>query len=309
MPNLSQQKRMQMLQTIACLKDEHKDDDEMLDSLVDIERAIGEKKYGLVWETHEEEVDIQMQTHIPVFTEDKEREVAVAPGLPYNFLLEGDNLHSLYLLEKTHKGKIDVIYIDPPYNRGKRGSDDFIYDNNFIDEHDAFRHSKWLSFMKIRLIMARYLLSASGVIFISIDDTEQANLKLLCNDVFGEGNFVAQFVRETTQHFGRQTLNRYSNCDYVLCYAKRLIDVKLRKVLVEGIKNNLTDAPLYNASNNIHTLTFPKETVKFNINDGTYSETTSSDYKLLSPVTVEDKRNKNDFSLSFRSRWSNDTVQ
>lgn len=104
-------------------------------------------------------------------------------GGGYNFLLEGDNLHSLKLLEKTHKGKIDVIYIDPPYNTGNK---DFIYNDSFVDKTDGYSHSKWLSFMSERLEIARELLSDEGVIFISIDDNEQAQLKLLCDEVFGE---------------------------------------------------------------------------------------------------------------------------
>ena len=163
MPNLSQIRRQRMLAFLQKIKEEHKDEDETLIALGEIENELNSKKYGLVWEKHEEAVDIQMKTHIPVFTEVKEREISAAPGQPYNFLLEGDNLHSLYLLEKTHKGRIDVIYIDPPYNTGNK---DFIYDDKCIDEEDTFRHSKWLSFMEERLRIAQKLLSDRGVIFI-----------------------------------------------------------------------------------------------------------------------------------------------
>ena len=114
MPNLSQKKRQRMLEFLSKIKEEHKSDDEMLIALGEIENELVSKKYGLVWEEHEENVDVQMRTNIPVFTEVKEREISAAPDEGYNFILEGDNLHSLYLLEKTHKGRIDVIYIDPP---------------------------------------------------------------------------------------------------------------------------------------------------------------------------------------------------
>ena len=191
MPNLSQLKRKRMLEFLAKIKEEHKNDDEMLIALGEIENELNLKKYGLVWEEHEENVDVKMRTHIPVFSEVKEREISVAPDKPYNFLLEGDNLHSLYLLEKTHKGKIDVIYIDPPYNRGK---DDFVYEDNYIDTTDSFRHSKWLSFMYERLVIAQRLLAEDGVIFISIDENEFAQMKLLCDDIFGESNFVECIV-------------------------------------------------------------------------------------------------------------------
>ena len=95
MPNLSQIKRKRMLEFLEKIKEEHKNDDEMLIALGEIESELNAKKYGLVWEEHEEKVDVQMRTQIPVFTEVKEREISAAPEKPYNFLLEGDNLHSL----------------------------------------------------------------------------------------------------------------------------------------------------------------------------------------------------------------------
>lgn len=110
--NLSQKKRQRMLEFLAQLREEHKDDDSTLTAIGEIENELNSKKYGLVWESHEEAVDVKMQTHIPVFTEDTEKELTAVTDSDYNFLLEGDNLHSLYLLEKTHKGRIDVIYID-----------------------------------------------------------------------------------------------------------------------------------------------------------------------------------------------------
>ena len=112
MANLSRQKRQRMLEFLQTLREEHKDDDSVLIALGEIESELNAKKYGLVWEQHEEAVDVQMRTQIPGFTEDADREITAVPGGPYNFLLEGDNLHSLRLLEKTHKGRIDVIYIE-----------------------------------------------------------------------------------------------------------------------------------------------------------------------------------------------------
>ena len=122
MANISKQKRDKMIGFLEYLKSQHSDD-ESIKAIKEIESALLEKKYGLVWEEHTEHVDEMMKDHIPVFVEDKEKEIISDSSLSYNFLLEGDNLHSLKLLEKTHRGKIDIIYIDPPYNRGK---DDFI---------------------------------------------------------------------------------------------------------------------------------------------------------------------------------------
>lgn len=155
MANLSQQRRERMIAFLETLKEQHTDDDSLI-ALGEIEKELKSKKYGLVWEEHEEAVDIQMKTQIPVFTEVKEKEIYADENGAYNFLLEGDNLHSLYLLEKTHRGKIDVIYIDPPYNTGSK---DFVYDDEFVVKEDGFRHSKWLSFMAERLRIAKKLIS------------------------------------------------------------------------------------------------------------------------------------------------------
>lgn len=172
MANLSQEKRQRMLAFLETIREEHKDDDEVLIALGEIESELNAKKYGLVWERHEEAVDVQMRDNIPVFTECADKEITTTTG-GVNFLLEGDNLHSLRLLEKTHTGKIDVIYIDPPYNTENK---DFIYDDAFVDKNDGFRHSKWLSFMNERLQIAKKLLSSSGVLIISIGYHEVHNL-------------------------------------------------------------------------------------------------------------------------------------
>lgn len=193
-----------------------------------IEKELTAKKYGLVWEEHEEEVDIKMQTHIPVFTEVKEKEiVGDSDSGDCDFLLEGDNLHSLKLLEKTHKGKIDVIYIDPPYNTGgntKNGIPDFIYDDTIIGENDGYRHSKWLSFVEKRLSVARKLLKKSGMIFISIDDNEFAQLKLVCDSVFSSQNFVGNIIWKKKTN-GNNMGYIPPVHDYILCYAVSIEDI------------------------------------------------------------------------------------
>lgn len=215
MANLSQQKRERMLVLLNKVKEEHKDDDEMLVALEEIENELNSKKYGLVWEKHEEEVDRMMQDNIPVFTEVKEREIKEKDENAYHFLLEGDNLHSLKLLEKTHAGKIDVIYIDPPYNTGNK---DFIYDDAFVDKNDGYAHSKWLSFMSERLEIAKRLLSDKGFVFISIDDNEVFQLKLLCDGIFGVDNFIVSLPRQTKRS-GKTTGSFSKNHDYLLVYS------------------------------------------------------------------------------------------
>ena len=189
--NISKQKREDLLNKIkeirtfisAAPQDENTGN--LLSYLSDLEKDVNGKKYGLVFEEHREEIDEVLDTHTPVLTEEKD--LFIDNGGQMNFLIEGDNLASLKLLEKTHKGKIDLIDIDPPYNTGNK---DFIYDDTFIDETDLFSHSKWLSFMRKRLYIAKSLLSENGAIFINIDDNEYSQLKLLCDDIFGESNFM-----------------------------------------------------------------------------------------------------------------------
>lgn len=143
--------------------------DKRLDDIPRLEKVlnlINTKRYGLVWEEHAELVEEEMKTKIPVFNEDETRKIHANPDVTdYNFLLEGDNLHSLHLLQKTHKELIDVIYIDPPYNTGNK---DFIYNDKFVDKTDGYAHSKWLSFMSKRLELAKELLSETGVISMSL---------------------------------------------------------------------------------------------------------------------------------------------
>ena len=220
MPNLSQINRERMMAFLQKIKDEHRDDDEMLIALGEIESELNAKKYGLVWEQHEEAVDVMMQDNIPVFTEVAEKEIIEAPGDGFNFILEGDNLHSLRLLEKTHKGKIDVIYIDPPYNTGNK---DFRYDDKYVDAVDGYRHSKWLSFIAARLQYAYRLLSETGSILISINDIEYAQLKLLCDDLFGEQKYIGTFIWKSRQNKDNRNITGISvDHEYVLVYAKQM---------------------------------------------------------------------------------------
>lgn len=219
MANLSQQKRQRMLEFLQTIREEHKDDDDVLIAIGEIESELNAKKYGLVWEQHEEAVDIQMRDNIPVFTECTDKEINVSADGVYNFILEGDNLHSLRLLEKTHAGRVDVIYIDPPYNTGNS----FRYNDTIVGDEDSFKHSKWLSFMNERLRLASTLLTEKGIIFISINDYEGAPLKLLCDDVFGEKNFVGQLTWESTTqptNAGSARFSLQKKVESIYCYAK-----------------------------------------------------------------------------------------
>ena len=208
------------------------DDDEHIRAITEIENALNEKKYGLVWEEHSEHVDEMLEDHIPIFTEDNARKIVADKQSPYNFLLEGDNLHSLKLLEKTHKGKIDIIYIDPPYNMGKK---DFVYNDRYIEDEDGYKHSKWLSFMNERLTIAHHILSKQGFIAISIDENEVAQLRILCDEIFGEKNLLS--VQHIQVRYSNKNLNEKNDwqpvMEYVLIYAKDTTEFKANRPVEE----------------------------------------------------------------------------
>jgi len=195
-----------------------------LDCLTNEEKSallelLNEKKmYGLVWENHEEAVEEQLREQLPVFREVPERRILSDDAdAPNHIIIEAENLHALVALTYTHAGKIDVMYLDPPYNTGNK---DFVYNDSYVDSEDSYRHSKWLSFMEKRLKIAKTLLSDKGVIFISIDDNEQANLKMLCDDIFGYDNYEATitYVRKTS---GKQDSSNFvKSTEYILVYSK-----------------------------------------------------------------------------------------
>ena len=165
-----------MITFLERLKKTHTDDGSIR-AFNEIENQLREKKYGLVWEEHSEEVDDELEENIPVFCADKKRRLCKDEKLPWNFIIEGDNLQALYLLAKTHKGKVDCIYIDPPYNTGAR---DWKYNNDYVDKNDAYRHSKWLSMMYRRITIAQKLLNPeTGVMIVTIDENEVHHLKTL----------------------------------------------------------------------------------------------------------------------------------
>ena len=232
--NLSEIKRKKMISTIAEIK-KNIVDEETLNNLSLIENELNNKKYGLIWEEHEENVDIELKNKIPVFKEVKNREIFKDKNDSFNFLIEGDNLHSLYLLDKTHKNKIDVIYIDPPYNTGKK--DEWKYSDSYVDSNDGYIHSKWLSFIYKRLEIAKRLLKDDGYIAISIDDNEYAQLKIICDEIFGENNFICNFVWQ--KNFAPKNDNKYisTSHEYILMYAKNK-DLYDRNLLPRSEKNN-----------------------------------------------------------------------
>ncbi len=178
------------------------------------------KKYGLVWEDKPEDVVEMCKEKLPVLKEVKSKEIITDKNKPVNLLIEGDNYHALSVLNYTHKGKIDVIYIDPPYNTGNK---DFIFNDHYVDREDAYRHSKWLSFMEKRLKLAKNLLKDTGAIFISIDDNEIAQLKMLIDrpDLFGENNFESMVCWRRRANQPNDKAKMIAKvAEYILVYAK-----------------------------------------------------------------------------------------
>ncbi len=177
-----------------------KNPEELLQKIKQLESELKKvkscKRYWLVWEDKPEIFEEKAKNALPILQEDKNLRIEEDENKPNNIIIEWDNFHSLSTLSYTHKGKIDIIYIDPPYNTWNK---DFIYNDSFIDVEDSYRHSKWLSFMSKRLKLAKELLSEEWVILLSIDDNELYNLKLLCDEIFWPNNFVENYCWQKTQ--------------------------------------------------------------------------------------------------------------
>lgn len=306
MANLSQEKRNRMLSFLESLRAVNKDDVSSLRAINEIEQVLNEKKYGLVWEEHTELVDELVEKNVLIFNESRSKQIKKGNNDVYNFLLEGDNLHSLKLLEKTHKGKINVIYIDPPYNTGNK---DFKYNDQFVDSNDAYAHSKWLSFISVRLQIAKNLLSDDGIIFISIDDNEQAPLKLLCDEIFGDTNFIGQL------HWKRKKQPSYLHgniagvMEYITVFAKNR--VKAPKLAIATTTDSTTRVD--NASNQASVREI-KAGIRVKlasdimcISKGVYKNKTMST-EFLDDVYIENGRTKNSFRAVAKYRDSQERI-
>jgi adenine-specific DNA-methyltransferase len=188
-----------------------------------------------VWEDKPEDVEENLRSELPVLIEDKKKAIlSENPDAPNHILIEGDNLEALTTLAYTHEGKIDVIYIDPPYNTGKKK--EFKYNDDYIDKDNPFKHSIWLSFMKKRLVLAKRLLSLDGVIFISIDDHELPALRLLCDEIFN-GNLIENFVVQTDGHTDNQDEITGVH-EYVVSYSKSTTHKPINSIVDPNTKDD-----------------------------------------------------------------------
>ena len=304
--NVSKQKREELLRKIDELQEfiaataEGEKTGKFLSYLDEIAGSVRKQKYGLVFEEHRENIQEILKSHVPYLREERELRICSGSGKE-NFLIEGDNLASLTLLLKTHKEKIDLIIIDPPYNRGKN---DFIYDDDYVDANDTFQHSKWASFMHSRLVLARKLLSPGGYIFLDIDDNELTTLKMICDDVFREQNFVGMYMWEKTSTAPALSKKVRKKLEYILCYAKALDSAhQFSQGTIDG-----DDAPLLNAGNGIKTLTFPPGSVRFKIKDGIYKPSSGTKIRLEKPVEVKNGTNATELVATGEYKWVQETV-
>ena len=273
-----------------------------LEGLTDSERSSllsllrENRPYGLVWEDKSEKIEDKMQEELPVLKEVKERAlISNSKDAPNHILIEGDNLEALTTLAYTHAGRIDVIYIDPPYNTGNK---DFVYNDSFVDREDTYRHSKWLSFMSRRLRIAKQLLSDKGVIFISIDDNEQAQLKLLCDEVFGEENFVANIIWKSKSGGANDTSAIATDHEYALVYCRDIKNLSLnndKEAIVTTSYNKQDEKGRYSLDR------LDKQSLGYQ---------PSLDFPIIGPdgreYVVE---HKNPYNKKARWRWGKDTVR
>ena len=275
------------------------------------------EKYQLTWPGKKEAILLANTRTTKTLRPIKEKSVDF--DNTENIYIEGDNLEALKILQESYLNKIKCIYIDPPYNTGN----DFIYNDNFnkntneeledsgqVDEEgnrlvantesNGRFHSVWLSMMYSRLKLARNLLTEDGVIFISIDDNEADNLKKLCDEIFGETNFIENYIWESTFRPDNSSPINRKNSEFILCYAKNKQRIKRLiggKSVSEGLpsltKNSMKESTLY----------FKAGVVDTFLPDGFYKSGEKDGYYLHNDVEVKDGKIITDFSLTGRVIW------
>lgn len=271
-----------------------------------LELLNAKKKYGLVWEDKPEEVEQKMLDHLPVLKEVPDRAIiSDNPDAPNHLLIEGDNLEALTALSYTHAGKIDVIYIDPPYNTG---NEDFVYNDDYIDSDNKYRHSMWLSFMSKRLRLAKKLLRDVGVIFISIDENEVAALRLLGDEIFLPKNFVGQWnwFKSATPPALSKKVKR--TVEYILCWKTSNNDNTFRGVQKVSKSND----PFTKPQNTFKILTFPANSITCAQQSGTISAgvygTDKFPNELLDDIIIVNGKNSNPVRFKNRFIWIQETL-
>jgi adenine-specific DNA-methyltransferase len=321
-PNFQTELAAQLADLIPEAIADGKVDVEKLKELLGSDAADADERFGLFWPGKKRALRAAQSpttaTLTPDFENSKDWDVT------QNVFIEGDNLEVLKILQKHYHAKIKLIYIDPPYNTGK----DFVYPDNYREGLQAYLeytgligddgkakstgvrntpenphyHSAWLNMMYPRLKLARNLLTSEGVIFVSIDDNEVANLRRVLDEVFGESNFVENYIWESSFRPDNSSRIERENAQHILCYARnksRLAGLVGAQKATEGLPS------LTKSSMRPSTLTFEPGYVDFQLADGTYEAgERSSGYTLETNVTVLKGRATAPFSLTGRVIWS-----
>ena len=290
-------RRIKELETqVAYLNDQLKQDD----------------KFGLRWIDVPEAFDKESENKIPILEEVPELAITNDDGKPTHILIEGDNYHALSCLNYTHRGKVDVIYIDPPYNTGKDG---FTYkDSRFLKQYPdgselppnhPLRHSSWLSYMHKRLTLAKDLMTEDGLLFISIGDDELANLKLLCDQIFDEKNFIETYIWNSISRPDNSSPILRRNAEFVLCYAKN----KNKIVEFKGVVSTTSGMPsLTKSKEKIVELEIPIEMLHTTLPDGTYcagikENANNPQWELMCDMHVVDGKFQENLKIKGHSYW------
>jgi adenine-specific DNA-methyltransferase len=271
-----------------------------------IEKLESRKKYGLIWneEKTKEQYEKESENALPVLKEVKDKEIKTDPTKPINILIEGDNYHTLSVLNYTHQCKIDVIYIDPPYNTGS--AKEWKFNDQWIDKNDTYRHSKWLSFISKRLNLAKNLLKDNGVILISIDDNEYAQLKLLCDSLFGEKQFIGSLVWEKKKKGSHLDGSITNVKEYILAYCK---NSNSYKGLVGEIKDDIETYPCVNPGNGFSKRIIPAGIISnykeanYELPAGTEISAGNMKLKLIDDLIIKDKRLFRDIIIEAEWRY------
>ncbi|MGH2086356.1 site-specific DNA-methyltransferase [Aerococcus urinaeequi] len=270
------------------------------------------EKYSFTWNGKNDAIKLAQQPSTGTLRPNKEK--SKNWETTENLYIEGDNLEVLKLLQKSYAGKVKVIYIDPPYNTGK----DFVYKDNFKEniknyfeqtgqldnegnklttnhESNGRFHTDWLNMMYTRLILAKNLLTEDGVIFISIDDKELGNLKTICNELFGENNFIANLVWTNKEGGGSSDSKNFRiKHEYILCYAKNIQNSAMKGLPVEDV-DRYREKDEYEATRGKHQL--------IKLDSASLGYIKSLDYPINAPDGTIIYPNKGNEKIS-RWRWS-----
>ena len=298
-------------------------DIEKLKTILGVDVDDTRERFGLTWPGKAQAIRAAQTPTTATFQPDKEK--SVDWDTTQNVFIEGDNLEVLKVLQKHYYGQIKVIYIDPPYNTGN----DFVYSDDYADsigsyleltrqvdeagklstntESDGRFHSNWLNMMYPRLKLARNLLDDDGIIFISIDDSEVANLRLILDEIFGEANFIENYIWESNFRPDNSSRVERENAQHILCYARKkpsLPELVGMQKVTEGLPS------LTKNSMKPSTLQFSPDWVEFRLADGTYDAgERSTGYTLEDDLVVHNGRALNDFRLTGRMIWSQDYLE